>query len=379
MKILFVGKRSFDESSGVEKKLNGEIAAFENLGNEVWYTAFDKDGAWLVSKAKKKLLFSKKNNGILGGYVAYERAIQRSLSASGVDFDFCYIRKALCSPMHIASLRQLKQRGVRIVEEIPTFPYDAEYEKASGIVPKIWLAIDRLFRNRMKRYLDGIATFDMSDLIFGVPTIKISNGIDASLLPLHKMPKDDGILNVISVSKTAYWHGIDRFIVGLSQYIKEGGKTRVTLHIVGEGPETEKLKKLTSELDVEHSVIFYGELWGEKLDEVFKVCSVALSSIAIHRKNVIFSAELKNREYMARGIPFVFSAKDMLLPKEANYFYKISEDDTAVDIKKIVEFYETIRRDDTVAKQMRDYALEYMSWEIQMKKVLEFLRIKRNN
>lgn len=66
----------------------------------------------------------------------------------------------------------------------------------------------------------------------------------------------------------------------------------------------------------------------------------------------------------------------MLLPKEANYFYKISEDDTAVDIKKIVEFYETIRREDTVAKQMRDYALDYMSWEIQMKKVLEFLKNK---
>ena len=40
MNILFVGKREPNDGSGIEKKMMGQIRAFETLGHQVFYTYF---------------------------------------------------------------------------------------------------------------------------------------------------------------------------------------------------------------------------------------------------------------------------------------------------------------------------------------------------
>ncbi|EPZ59908.1 hypothetical protein H477_0741 [[Clostridium] sordellii ATCC 9714] len=45
-------------------------------------------------------------------------------------------------------------------------------------------------------------------------------------------------------------------------------------------------------------------------------------------------------------------------------------DESSIDITKIIEFYKNLSNE-SVLKDMREYALQNLSWETQLKKVLD--------
>src|SRR5699024_7986971 len=108
-----------------------------------------------------------------------------------------------------------------------------------------------------------------------------------------------------------------------SEYLKKNHQVNIVLHVVGQGPATESLIKLVGNLGVSENVIFHGALFGEELDRVFSICTTALSSLALHRKNVLTSSELKSREYMARGIPFICAARDEALAQAGEFILQL--------------------------------------------------------
>ena len=96
--------------------------------------------------------------------------------------------------------------------EIPTYPYDQEYKGLPFVYQRI-LFIDKCFRQHLARYVDKIVTFSDYDIIWNRPTIRISNGIDFSEIPLRG-PKNDTAhsLQLIAVATMHPWHGFDRVI-----------------------------------------------------------------------------------------------------------------------------------------------------------------------
>lgn len=98
--------------------------------------------------------------------------------------------------------------------EIPTYPYDQEF-----IDQKLNLCIDKIFRHDLCKQLNAIVTFSNDTVIFGQRTIRISNGIDFSSIPLrqqiHTMENE---LHLIGVAEIHFWHGFDRIINGLKEY-----------------------------------------------------------------------------------------------------------------------------------------------------------------
>ena len=49
---------------------------------------------------------------------------------------------------------------------------------------------------------------------------------------------------------------------------------------------------------------------GKELDELFDLADFAIGSLARHRSHIDKIKTLKNREYAARGIPFIYSETD---------------------------------------------------------------------
>ena len=120
-KILFCGKRSLSSVDGVEKKLYLQIKALKALDFDVWHTYLDNNKAGVIdSKGNNIELFSFKKT-LLNNYISVEKVILKTLSLE--DFDVCYIRKNLTSPLHIKVLKELKNKNIKIIEEIPTYPY----------------------------------------------------------------------------------------------------------------------------------------------------------------------------------------------------------------------------------------------------------------
>ena len=271
------------------------------------------------------------------------------------------------SPFTINMVKRMKKHGAKVVMEIPTFPYDSEY-KAQGISRQIFQ--DKLFRNQLAKHLDAIVTFSDYTEIFGQKTIRISNGIDFNSVKIKSSVNDTSQgINLIGVAEIHEWHGFDRIVKGLVEYYSNPQNYIVRFHVVGYffSDEGEKVfKNLIASHNMEQYVILHGKKHGEELDELFNQCDFGIGSLGRHRVGIQKIKTLKNREYAARGIPFIYSETDSDFDQKP-YVLKAPADETPVDINNIISFYQQLSMTPIEIRE----SIEDLSWRNQMEKVLK--------
>lgn len=370
MNILFVGKRNRGQSSGIEKKMMDQINAFEKCGHKVRYIFFENDYVCLSDTEGnvERLVLYKKN--VPSEYLANERAIREAVKKHPDFFHLLYMRKGLCSPIHLKSLSILKKNGIMIVEEIPTYPYDKELLDTKGVYLKVFWLIDNLSRKSLKKYVSKIVTYSLDKQIFGIDTICINNGIDVESVPMKENRADNTLFRILTVSTMYFWHGYDRLIKGLAEYYKTHQNRDVYIDMVGDGPCRKEWEILAKKLGIEKYVIFHGSLCGEKLDELYNQCDVAAASLGYFRKGMSQASELKIREYCSRGVPFLLANEDLELKNE-RFMHYVSNDDLPVNIENVIEFVAKLGEKEDCTMHMRNYALEKLGWERQIKKIMD--------
>ena len=368
MKLLFLIFHGLEKANGISKKIHYQVKALNDCG-------VDTELCWLYDDGnhKKRMVDDNVIEDLGCGLKS------KLLKRFGLNSIYNYIKDNLithiyirydhnANPFTIHFLRKVKRLGVKIVMEIPTYPYDQEY-KDLGVMFKANLAIDKCFRKTLMQSVDKIATFSNHDLIFGRPTICISNGIDFSAVPLiNRTNSDDNSIHLIAVATIHPWHGYDRIIKGMAEYKANHESQPVVLHVVGEGlPEImAHYKNLVEKNLLQESVIFHGPQFGEDLDTLFNMSHIGIGSLARHRSDITHLRSLKNREYAARGIPFIYSEIDDDF-EDSPYIMKVSNDETPIDISKIVSFYHSLRLN---PKEIRN-SIDRLSWKAQMQIVID--------
>ena len=369
MKGLFVVFHGFSAHSGISKKIfyqcdslrrNGacvglchlEIAADGTQRRMVGDRVIRTFGKGLRAKLAKRVSLTD---------------ITRYIRDEGVEF--LYIRHDHnASPVLIGWLRRIKRLGVRIALEIPTYPYDAEFAQ-SPFVRKLKLRIDRTFRRRMARYVDRIVTFSDDREIFGRPTIRISNGIDFRSIPLKTQKHDNHHeIRLLAVANIHFWHGLDRILEGLRAYYAGAHQCIVRLRIAGDGVQSliAQYSRMIEQYGLQEYAEVIGPRSGTELDAEFEWCDMGVASLGRHRNGITSIKTLKNREYAARGIPFVYSERDSDFDGMP-YVMKAPADDTPLDIAALVHFYDGVRLTPAAIRASIEGTL---SWDNQMKQVL---------
>ena len=274
---------------------------------------------------------------------------------------------------------RLKKTGIKAVMEIPTYPYDQEFEGFSR-TERLQLRIDKMFRKGLARRLEAIVTFTSEQRIFGQRTIRISNGVDLESMPLHQKLDTSEELHLIGVAEVHYWHGYDRLIAGLGEYYKsqisnlKPQTKQVFFHIVGGVWKSEMYNdehapgfaELIEKYGLQDKVIFHGQLFGEELNDVFAQSAFAIGSLARHRSGISDIKTLKNREYASRGLPFIYSENDSDFDHQP-YVLKVPADESPIDIARIVAFEKQLTMTPMEIRQ----TVEHLSWKVQMQKVVE--------
>lgn len=365
-KALFLIFHGFDPNNGISKKISYQANALKACGMDVHLCYMDetvtkrrivddqviKDyGNGMMSKILKRIEFS--------SIVRY---------AQENDIEFVYIRSNHnANPFTIRMVKRMKLAGMKVVMEIPTYPYDSEYA-AQGMNKQIFQ--DKLFRNRLARHLDAIVTFSDYKVIFGQRAINISNGIDFESVHMKTTLNDTSKeLNLIGVAEIHQWHGFDRVVKGLAEYYSKHQDYIVKFHVVGYffSPAGEaEFKALISDNHMEDYVMLYGKQHGDALDQIFEQCDMGIGSLGRHRVGIQQIKTLKNREYAARGIPFVYSETDSDFDKRP-YVLKAPADESPINIQQIVDFYKSFNMS---AIEIRN-SIQDLSWTSQMKHVID--------
>lgn len=366
MKILFLIFHGFDPNNGISKKISYQLEAFKANGHEAHLCYMDE------TISKRRMV----DDNIISDYGKGTKGkiLKRTEFGSIVDYaiktniEFVYIRSNHnANPFTIRMVKRMKKAGMKVVMEIPTYPYDQEYFIKSM---RRQLIQDKLFRHQFANQLDAIVTFTEEDYIFGQKTIKISNGIDFNSVRLKKEchhPANE--LHLIGVAEIHRWHGFDRLIKGLALYYSEPKDIKVIFHIVGyffSPIEEEEITQIIKENHLEPYIILYGKKHGDELDKVFDQCDFGIGSLGRHRVGIDNIKTLKNREYAARGIPFVYSETDTDFDKQP-YVLKMPADESPIIIEEIINYYHQLSLS---PQDIRD-SIKNLSWKNQMKRVVD--------
>lgn len=362
MKLIFITYEYNEEYSktGIGKKIDSQFNALKSFFEET-YISGGNENYYYIHGTEYKVKYS--NN--------FQKRIQRLELLKKFIIEkkitYVYLRYAHFADSKFTKFLEEISKFCVIIVEIPTYPYDSEYKFGFN---KRYLSfiIEKKHRNKMEKYIDYIVTFSEDEKIFGVPCINISNGINLEKLNIVKKIKaTENTIRFTSISSCDYWHGIDRFLNSMENYLEKNPTSKVKFNIVGEGREIANLKKIVSDSSrLSESVIFQGFKSGKELDEIYNETDIGIGCLGNHRKGIYTIQALKNKEYAAKGLPMIFSEDDPGL-RGREYVYRATHDEYLIDIADLIQWYQKLT---ITPEEIRESVKEF-SWENQMKKVID--------
>lgn len=358
-----------NQSDGVSKKIIYQIDCFKRNGFDV--IEYDSNSMKYTLKTALGILVEK-----IFGYSYTSSNLLNVLSKEKTGkIDFVYIRKDFCNKKQIDALCRIRYNNpdVKILVEYPTYPYDEEIRGRRKIFA---LPIDKKNRDKMKNYIDRAVTFSDDKILFGTKCLNISNAIDYSKVKIREIIQHDGI-NLVAVALFGSFHGYDRLIKSMGENRKIVEEHKIRLHLVGDGYAIKEYKDLVKYYHLENYVVFYGRLYGDKLDEVYNISDIAVDTLGRHRVGCFYNSSLKGKEYGAKGLPIISGVKTDLDRYNEDFYYRVPADESLIDMRCIVDFYQKIytNRDAVdVAERIRETTSSYFNFDVAFKPVIDYLK-----
>lgn len=294
------------------------------------------------------------------------------------DPQFIYMRRTVADRAQLHFYRDIKRRypSCKIIVEIFTYPYDRDEFLRKDAWP-FWIK-DFMFRAQWRKYVDRLVTYTKDEKIFGIPTICTQNGIKINNITV-RTPKteNDEIIHILAVAYMQKQHGYERVIKGLANYYHEGGTRNIKIHMVGEGPEVPKYRKLVEQNGLQNHVVFLGKKLGEELDHQYDECPIALGVFGGYKNHLEEVSALKTREYLAKGTLIISGICEDILEKHPMPFYlRFPNDPSPIDMKKVVGFYDDIfknQQQSEIANKIRVYAEKYVGMDQALNEIIQFI------
>ncbi len=365
--IYFTYSDTDDGNSGVGRKIKAQYESFLDHGYDMKiYTLYKPVDPF--NKLARRLPFS--NNTPVW---------DRSITCKGSDFIY-FRRPQAMTGSFIRYFRKVKQNNhnLKVIMEIPTYPYDKEISKEWYNIPL--LIKDKIARKKLNGLVDRIACIGEEKRIYHIPTIRIKNGFDFKGIPVSR-EVDPSCIHLACVAWFSFWHGYDRLLNGLKHYYEKGGKRKVFIHFIGDGPELENYQKLSKENGLNESTVFHGPMKKEGIQEILNHCDMGVGALGMYRQKYFgIGASLKMREYMASGLPLMTGVRSDVgeIAEMKKYVLEYPNNGSMIDIKRMVSYldhlYQEVEGDLSIlGNEIRNQAELHFSMDAAMKNVFHYL------
>ena len=373
MKLLYIAptKIEIEQLDGVAKKILGHAKVFSTVYEVV-----------LLYRDDKNVILNRVKEGkidVLGVGTSKFDILKFAFNIIKQEhIDNCYIRYPNSDPIFLSLLKKMKSKGICVVIEIPTYPYDAEGKET--LKGRVIGFIDAYYRNKLFPYVERIITYSSDDTIFGIQTIKTVNGLDFDGVRISMSASNTQEFHLCGVATFHYIHGYDRLISGLNIYYKNGGKRKIIFDIVGYGDNEilNDYKRMVMQAHLEDNVFFHGRLHGIELDDIYDKATMGVNSLAIHRQNLENESTLKTREYAAKGLPILSSSfvDALSISDNTKYVCRVPADDSPINIQEMLDFYDKLSRTNNMQllkKHIRANSRSICDMSVALKPIITFL------
>lgn len=352
--------------TGVDRKVQSQIKAFNNSGlNCSFIYCPYPEKRW------------KRGLGSLPGF---------SDETKWPDIDslgrpsYLYIRRPMFSSREFINfLRMFKRQNscAKIIMEIPSYPYDNEYQSH-----ELYFALrkDIKYRNQWRDYVNYIADLSGEKEIFSIQTLPIINGVDIDSLKTRRPSfNPEEPIHLIFSAFFGPWHGCDLLLKGLADYYDRKGDREVIVHLAGGGNLLDQISRQVKNLGLSSRVVLHGALSQDELDVLFDQCTIAVGSLGLHRRSQnCRDSSLKTREYLAKGIPFIYAGSvDVFETDPVDFCLQFPSIEQPVDFFKVIDFHDSLYKEEAeteLIQRIRDYAENHVSMDAAMANVIEVLK-----
>lgn len=369
---------------GPRKKILGQIKAFREAEIELelvenpFCVSGPIRGNFLLRQLVSRLPFT---------YVYSRHKYEERFT--GADVFYIRFMAGDCSFIRFLKLLRKNNPHAKILMELADYPTTCSMTTSwlysllyFPIIIKDWNA-----GRKYKKYVDRIVMpLKGIESAYNIPVLSIENGINVSNVRCRE-PEETDVIRMIAVAGMCNFHGYDRLIEGMKDYYAQGGEREIELHLVGgklgekanPGNELPRYQELCKRYHLDKNVFLYGTKMGEELDRIYDKCNLAVDSLGAYRKfdNQALGS-LKLREYLAKGLPVIVGYKtDAFEREDFSYYLEFENNDTPIDIHRIIEFYDSIygqKDGHTVNNEIRDYAVRNCDMKITMKSIIEHIQ-----
>lgn len=362
--ILLVAQTNLDKKdSGVWNKIHNQALALKTLFDEVTLVCYKDDSIvarTINSETEIDTVIGKKH--FFHRKILFWTSLNRFIKTK--QFSYAYIRYPVIDIFVIKALKSLHNNNTKIIMEIPTYPLEKEHAK--GWL-KVAYCIDSIMHNRCAKYVNKIVFIgNKCEKIFNCKAQQIPNGLNMNnSMSISGFKVYNNKIRLIAVSTMQIWHGYDRIIKGLSDYYsKDYTEYEVELVLVGDGPYMNQYKELVKQYKLDNHVIFTGRLCGKEIENEYEKATVGIGSLALYKDNLTIGSTLKTKEYLQRGLPFVYGCEEIDFPTDYPYSLLVPNDSSPINITQIIRFIlPLLPRSEVVSKTMNQYASKHFKWE----------------
>lgn len=178
------------------------------------------------------------------------------------------------------------------------------------------------------------------------------------------------LLFLKGASSKSDWNGIERIIDSIDKYILHTNKYNIKLYLCGSFNKTE--------IPPRDYIIETGYLNKTELDLLFDKVHIGVSTLAQYKKKFNEVAILKTREYIVRGLPFIYAYTDPDIKKNdliSNYCLNFPNNNSPIEFENIINFAQNVYTNINHPQIMNSWAISNISWNIKMEKLIKYINL----
>lgn len=353
MNVLFVANLQLAENEGIYKKIMAQASGLKRANNK----------GWLITKHNRGCIERNLQTNITKNNLTHILDATKSIIVSE-DIGLIYIRHMIPSVKLIALLRWSTKMRIKVLYDIPTYPYYAEQFRNSNRKYRTLgrLTLDTIFWPCIYNYITKLVVIKSNSQIHMYKKmIEITNGADVdSVVEKKYAPMVPDKVSMVTVGTLYPYHGYDRVMKGLFEYNRKKNVIPVEFHIVGESPTIEIMKNQVQELGLKN-VFFHGIKTTQELNVMYDEYDIGLGSVSLHRRNADIDTTIKVIEYYCRGVVVATSGKSPMDQYDTQMTIHVVDDDNPLDISLLIDEYRKISTEKK--KEISKLGKEKFSWD----------------